>query len=79
MPALSLTARQTLTLGRTTMLASLLVMIGAILVTYPFSAHFSLVMQIIGHIALPVAAAFFKLGYVARLAAHHALGNLSAG
>ncbi|HJV28809.1 MAG TPA: hypothetical protein VJ673_24240 [Aromatoleum sp.] len=61
------------------MLVSLLVMIGAILVAYPFASHFGLLMQIVGHIALPVAAAFFKLGYVARLAAHHALGNLSAG
>ena len=35
--------------------------------------RFSLGMQIAGHLALPVSAAFFKLGYVVRLAAHHAL------
>jgi len=79
MLAKPLTARETLTLGRLTMLLSALVMVGATLVAYPFAARFGLATQIAGHLALPVAAAFFKLGYVARLAAHHALGNLTAG
>lgn len=73
------TARQTLTLGRVTMVLSAVGMIGATLVAYPFAERFSLPMQVAGHLVLPVSAAFFKLGYVARLAAHHALGNLRAG
>jgi hypothetical protein len=54
-------------------------MLASTLVAYPLAERFSLGMQIAGHLALPVSAAFFKLGYVVRLAAHHALGNLQAG
>lgn len=74
-----LNARQTLTLGRVTMVLSGLGMIAAGLVAYPFAERFGMGMQITGHLVLPVSAAFFKIGYVVRLAAHHALGNMSAG
>lgn len=75
----TLTPRQTLRIGRWTMLISLAVLLFASLVAYPLAHRFGLAMQIVGHLAMPVAAAFFKLGYVARLAAHHALGNYRAG
>jgi len=54
-------------------------MLVSTLVAYPLAERFSLGVQIASHLALPVSAAFFKLGYVVRLAAHHALGNLQAG
>lgn len=74
-----LTARQTLMLGRSTMVLSGLGMIAAALIAYPFAERFGMGMQITGHLVLPVSAAFFKIGYVVRLASHHALGNRSAG
>lgn len=72
-------AKKTLTLGRMVMLLAGLAMVASGLVAYPYSAHFGLGTQVAAHIALPVAAAFFKLGYVVRLASHHALGNFEAG
>lgn len=75
----SLTATGTQQLGRWTMLISFLCLAAGTLVAYPFSEHFDLPMQIAGHLVMPVAAALFKLGYVTRLAAHHALGNFRAG
>lgn len=71
--------RRILTAGRRTMLLAGLGMILSTLIAYPFAEHFSLAIQIAGHLTLPISAAFFKLGYVVRLAAHHALGNLQAG
>ena len=68
-----------LTTGRTMMALAALGMVVSTLVAYPLAERFSLGMQIAGHLALPISAAFFKLGYVVRLAAHHALGNLQAG
>jgi hypothetical protein len=65
--------------GRSMMLIAGLGMLASTLVAYPFAERFSLGTQIAGHLALPISAAFFKLGYVIRLAAHHALGNLQAG
>ncbi|WP_374261645.1 hypothetical protein [Zoogloea sp.] len=65
--------------GRAMMVVAAAGMLGSTLVAYPLAERFSLAMQIAGHLALPVSAAVFKLGYVVRLAAHHALGNLQAG
>ena len=71
--------RRFLTTGRAMMALAAIGMLVSTLVAYPLAERFSLGMQIAGHLALPVSAAFFKLGYVVRLAAHHALGNLQAG
>lgn len=70
---------QFLTLGRFTMLGAALGMVGSALIAYPFAQRFGLGVQVASHLALPVSAAFFKIGYVVRLAAHHALGNYRAG
>ena len=71
--------RQVLTTGQVMMALAILGMIVSTLIAYPLAERFSLGTQIDGHLALPVSAAFLKLGYVVRLAAHHALGNLQAG
>lgn len=73
------TPHRTLYLGRGMMIAAAVAMPATILIAYPYAAHFSLSAQITAHLLLPVAAAIFKLGYVVRLAAHHALGNHAAG
>lgn len=65
--------------ARWAMVLSAGAMLTAVAMAYPLAAHFSLVVQAGAHLALPVAAGVFKLGYVARLAAHHALGNFNAG
>jgi hypothetical protein len=72
-------APRTLAVGRLMMGVSILGMAGSAAVAYPLADRFGLAVQIAGHIALPISAAFFKLGYVVRLAAHHALGNFKAG
>ncbi|AYH43357.1 hypothetical protein [Azoarcus sp. DN11] len=71
--------RRSLTIGRLTMAFSALGMVAATLVAYPYAERFSMGIQIASHLALPISAAFFKIGYVVRLASHHALGNISAG
>ena len=71
--------RQVLTTGQVMMALAILGMIVSTLIAYPLAERFSLGAQIAGHLALPVSAAFLKLSYVVRLAAHHALGNLQAG
>ena len=71
--------RQVLTTGQVMMALAIMGMIVSTLIAYPLAERFSLGVQIAGHLALPVSAAFLKLGYVVRLAAHHAMGNLQAG
>ena len=71
--------RQVLTTGQVMMALAILGMLVSTLIAYPLAERFSLGTQIAGHLALPVSAAFLKLGYVVRLASHHALGNLQAG
>ncbi|THF67019.1 hypothetical protein E6C76_01095 [Pseudothauera nasutitermitis] len=73
------TPQRILSLGRAMMAASFVAMLVTVMIAYPYASSFSLPAQIAAHLLLPVAAAFFKLGYVVRLAAHHALGNYSAG
>lgn len=73
------TPRQVLLLGRLMMILSGLGVLGSTAIAYWLADGLSLGVQIFGHLALPVSAAVFKLGYVVRLAAHHALGNLEAG
>lgn len=60
-----------LRLGNRTMAVSGLTLIAGVGAAYPFAAHFSLLLQILAHLAITVAAGFFKLGYVLRLAAQH--------
>lgn len=79
MLASRITAFETLTIGRTLMVLSAFGMIASALVAYPFADRFGFALQIAGHIVLPISAAFFKIGYVVRLASHHALGNMNAG
>ncbi len=71
--------RRTLQLGRGMMAVAALGMLPTVLIAYPYASRFSLPAQVAAHLLLPVAAAVFKLGYVVRLAAHHKLGNYSAG
>lgn len=68
-----------LTIGRLLMALASLGMFGAIAIAYWLADGLSIGVQIFGHLALPICAGLFKLGYVVRLAAHHALGNINAG
>lgn len=74
-----LDATQILMLGRMTMALTAAGCVIAAVIAYPLANHFSIAGQIAAHLALPVLAAGFKLGYVARHAAHRHLGNLNAG
>ncbi|MCW5665256.1 MAG: hypothetical protein KIT35_15605 [Piscinibacter sp.] len=58
-------------LGNRTMALSGLTMLVGVGAAYPFAAHFGLGLQIVAHLAITIAAGFFKLGYVLRLAAQH--------
>lgn len=75
----ALPPKRTLTLGRAMMIVAALTMVVTALIAYPFATRFALPAQVAAHLLLPVAAGMFKLGYVVRLAAHHALGNTAAG
>ncbi len=72
MPTPAPDPRHVLSTGRAMMIVAGLGMIASILVAYPLAERFSLGMQIAGHLALPVTAAVFKLGYVVILAAQPA-------
>lgn len=58
-------------LGNRTMAVSGATLLLGVGIAYPFAPHFGLVLQIVAHLAIVVAAGFFKLGYVLRLAAQH--------
>lgn len=51
---------------------AMLIGIGA---AYPFAHHLGIALQVIAHLSIAVAAGVFKLGYVIRLAAQHALAQ----
>lgn len=55
-----------------TMAISAAGMLASVALAYLFAEHLTLNGQIVAHLALPVAAGAFKLGYVARLAAEQA-------
>ena len=76
---ITLPPERTLALGRSMMVVSALSMVITALIAYPFAVRFTLPAQIAAHLLLPISASLFKLGYVVRLAAHHALGNTTAG
>ncbi len=66
-------ARRLLALSRKAMAASAAVTLLAALLAYPLAHKLNLPAQILAHLAIPVAAGVFKLGYVARLAAQQAM------
>ena len=67
--------RTWLSFGNRTMGASGTTMLLGIAAAYPLAPHFGLATQIVAHLAIVVAAGFFKLGYVLRLAAQHEQAN----
>lgn len=62
-----------LSIGNRTMACSGAAMLLSIGAAYPFAHHFGMVTQIVAHLSIAIAAGFFKLGYVIRLAAQHEL------
>ncbi|WP_207795944.1 hypothetical protein [Kinneretia aquatilis] len=70
-------ARRVLAWSRQAMGYSALVVAAAVVLAYPLAHKLSLPAQIVAHLAIPVAAGVFKLGYVARLAAQEALARVA--
>lgn len=67
------TPKHYLVLGNSTLATSFMVIVASILMAYPYAERFTLGTQIAAHLITPIAAGFFKLGYVVRLAAHEAI------
>ncbi|MBH9578687.1 hypothetical protein [Inhella proteolytica] len=65
------TRAQILQTANRTLAVSALALLLSVLAAYPFAEHFSMGLQVTAHLAITVAAGFFKLGYVVRLAAQH--------
>ena len=65
-----------LRLGNKTLMASASALVASALVAYPYAQRFGLGTQIAAHLAIPVSAGFFKLGYVVRLAASEAIDRM---
>ena len=55
--------------------AAMLLGIGA---AYPLAHHLGIMLQVIAHLSIAIAAGVFKLGYVIRLAAQHELVQSTA-
>lgn len=70
-------ARRLFAWSRQAMGYSALVVAVAVALAYPLAHRLSLPAQIVAHLAIPVAAGVFKLGYVARLAAQEALARVA--
>lgn len=70
-------ARRLFVWSRRAMGYSALVVAAAVVLAYPLAHKLSLPAQIVAHLAIPVAAGVFKLGYVARLAAQEALARVA--
>lgn len=66
-----MSTRTYFSLGNRTMAVSSLALLVSAGAAYPFAQHFGLALQILAHLTITVAAGFFKLGYVIRLAAQH--------
>lgn len=66
-------------IGQLMLFVGCIAMTAAIFIAYVHAERFSLPIQVAAHLALPISAGIFKLGYIVRLAAHHALGNLTVG
>lgn len=56
-----------------TLVLTLLLVIGTVLVCYPFADYFSLTTQVLSHIAMILTAALLKVAYVARCVAQYNL------
>jgi hypothetical protein len=68
-------ARSVFAWSRKAMGYSAVVAVAATALAYPLAHELSLPAQIVAHLAIPVAAGVFKLGYVARLAAQEAMAR----
>ncbi|QZA76625.1 hypothetical protein K4H28_09805 [Deefgea tanakiae] len=68
-----------LRIGQLMMLVGCIGMAAAIFIAYVHAGRFSLPIQVTAHLAIPISAGIFKLAYIVRLAANHALGNLTVG
>jgi hypothetical protein len=68
-----------LAVGQSMMAISTFSTVSAVVMAYGMSDLLSLWAQIVAHLAIPVAAAVFKLGYVVQLAAQHMSMNLAVG
>jgi hypothetical protein len=64
-----------ITLGNYLIAISLSVMTMSILISYVFTEHFSLGVQITAHISTIITAAIAKIGYVIRCIGAHGLGH----
>jgi len=69
---------QFLETGNRTLAVSGTVFLMSTLIAYPLASRFGLATQVLAHLSIVVAAGFFKLGYVLRLAAQHELQNEQA-
>lgn len=67
-----------LSIGNRAMALSGLALVLSVLAAYPLAHHLGMVLQIVAHLAIAVAAGVFKLGYVIRLAAQHELALQAA-
>lgn len=65
------TAHHYLATGNRAMALSGTAMLIGIGAAYPFAHHLGIALQVIAHLSIAIAAGFFKLGYVIRLAAQH--------
>lgn len=63
--------------SRYALVISLLAFIGCILISYPYAEHFSMPVQIGGHILTIIFAGIFKVSVVALMAATKELNNLT--
>ncbi len=66
--------RHVLAVGNRAMAWSASAMLLGTAVAYPFADRVGLLLQVLAHLTIPVAAGVFKLGYVLRLAAQHEFG-----
>jgi hypothetical protein len=70
-----MTLQNYLSLGNRAMAVSGTAMLLGVGAAYPFAHHLGLALQVIAHLSIAIAAGFFKLGYVVRLAAQHELAQ----
>lgn len=69
------TPQRFLRAGNRMLMVSFAVMVLSTLIAYPLADRVGLGLQVLAHLAIVIAAGFFKLGYVLRLAAQHELSH----
>ncbi|MBB2485030.1 hypothetical protein H5407_07275 [Mitsuaria sp. WAJ17] len=69
------TPQRFLRTGNRTLMVSFAIMVLSTLVAYPLADQVGLGLQVLAHLAIVIAAGFFKLGYVLRLAAQHEMSQ----